>query len=586
MRSRIHAARDAALSAVRAAALLALTLLPGTGAAHEGHDHGEARTPPATAAPRGTSRSDGLELVAIARNGALTVFIDRAATNEPVTDAVVRAETPDGEMPATAAPDGSYRLPAHWSERPGTYEVLFTVTAGEASDIFPVSLTVPEPPPAPVAATPWHAGLAVAHDFRQHLREADPMPALIGGGGFVLGLAAALLLRRRLVPALVLVLVLAALLAGPAALAHEGHDRGAGSAPQVAPRITPQVTPQAAQMAAPGPQDLARRLADGSVFVPKPTQRVLTLRTVVTASAPLRRTTELPGRIIPDPNASGVVQSSVGGRLSPPASGLFPRLGTRVAKGDVLAYVTPPVQAVDVSDMRQRQGELDQQIAIVERRVERFRRLAPSGAVSQVQLEEAQAELKGLQDRRAALDGVRAQPEALAAPVSGVVAEANAVAGKMASPGAVVFQIVDAGRLWVEALSFDAPAGPGEASARLADGRVLALDYMGAGLADRSQAVPVQFAVRGAPPELRIGQFVTVLAATDTEQAGIALPRTSVVRGGNGQSLVYEHTAPERFEPREVRIEPLDAARVRVVSGLGAGKRVVAQGAELLDQVR
>ena len=300
----------------------------------------------------------------------------------------------------------------------------------------------------------------------------------------------------------------------------------------------------------------------------------------------MRRTVELPGRIVPDPSASGVVQSSVGGRLSPPESGTFPRLGTRVRKGEVLAYVTPPVQAVDASDMRQRQGELDQQIAVTERRVERYRKLAPGGAVSQVQLEDAQAELKGLLDRRAALDTIRQQPEALKAPVDGVIAEATAVAGQMASPGVQVFQIVDPTRLWVEALSFDALTGGQHATARLADGRMLRLAYMGAGLADRSQAVPMHFAVEGAPSELRTGQFVTVLAATDAQQKGLALPRMSVVRGGNGQSIVYEHTAPERFEPREVRVEPLDAGQVLVVSGLAAGKRIVTQGAELLNQVR
>ncbi len=101
----------------------------------------------------------------------------------------------------------------------------------------------------------------------------------------------------------------------------------------------------------------------------------------------------------------------------------------------MLATVTPPVQAVDVSDMRQRQGELDQQIAIVERRVERFRKLATSGAVAPDQLDDAVAELNGLHDRRAALDKIRQQPETLVAPVDGVVAQATAVAGQMAAPG-------------------------------------------------------------------------------------------------------------------------------------------------------
>ncbi|MFJ7437798.1 efflux RND transporter periplasmic adaptor subunit [Methylorubrum thiocyanatum] len=565
--------------------LLALGLWAGAptmSAAHEGHDHGnEAAAAPTATAPRGASSTDALELVAIARNGRLVVFLDRVGTNEPVTDAVVQAETPEGPVTAAPMPDGSYALDAHWSLHPGEHEVLFTVTASGATDMFPVTLPVPEAPPATPAsgASAWATGLAAAHDFQRHLKEADPLPLAIGGIGFLLGIAVTLLMRgRRYLPATALVVLVVALAFAPRAFAADGHDHGGGKAS----------TPQTFQMAAPSPggQDLARRQPDGSIFVPKPTQRVLAVRTVVTASDTLRRTVELPGRIVPDPSASGVVQSSVGGRLSPPESGIFPRLGTRVRKGEVLAYVTPPVQAVDVSDMRQRQGELDQQIAILERRVERYRKLAPGGSVSQVQLEDAQAELKGLADRRAALDTIRQQPEALKAPVDGVIAEATAVAGQMASPGVQVFQIVDPGRLWVEALSFDALAGGQDATARLADGRMLRLAYMGAGLADRSQAVPMHFAVEGAPPELRTGQFVSVLAATDAQQKGLALPRMSVVRGNNGQNIVYEHTAPERFEPREVRVEPLDAGQVLVVSGVVPGKRIVTQGAELLNQVR
>ena len=566
-------------------AVLALGLsavAPTISAAHEGHDHGaEAQAAPTTAAPRGSSSTEALELVAIARNGRLVVFLDRAGSNEPVTDAVVEAETPEGPAKALPLPDGSYGFDAHWSEHSGEHDVLFTVTVDGSADLFPVKLTVPEAPPAPpsVGASTWAAGLAAAHDFQRHLKEADPLPLAVGGAGFLLGVAFTLLMRRRrYLPATALVVIVVTLALAPRAFAADGHDHG-GREP-----LAHQGLPMAAPSA--GGQDLARRQPDGTIFVPKPTQRVLAVRTVVTASDTLRRTVELPGRIVPDPSASGVVQSSVGGRLSPPESGIFPRLGTRVRKGEVLAYVTPPVQAVDASDMRQRQGELDQQIAITERRVERYRKLAPGGSVSQVQLEDAQAELKGLLDRRAALDNIRQKPEALEAPVDGVIAEANAVAGQMASPGVQVFQIVDPARLWVEALSFDALAGGQDATARMADGRILRLASMGAGLADRSQAVPMHFAVLGGPPELRTGQFITVLAATDARQEGLALPRTSVVRGGNGQSIVYEHTAPERFEPREVRVEPLDAGRVLVVSGIAPGKRIVSQGAELLNQVR
>jgi RND family efflux transporter MFP subunit len=297
------------------------------------------------------------------------------------------------------------------------------------------------------------------------------------------------------------------------------------------------------------------------------------------------RTIELPGRIIPDPNTSGYVQASVGGRLSAPSGG-FPRLGTPVRTGDVLAYVTPPMQAIDVSDMRQRQGELDQQISIVARRVTRFETLLPGGAVSRVQLDEARLELEGLKERRASLDHIRRQPEALIAPVNGVVAEGTPVAGQMAQPNAVIFQIVDPAQLWVEALSFDPVAGQVAASAIAANGRPLPLSFRGSGLADRNQSIPVHFAVEGETGGLRAGQFVTVMATNGELKEGIAIPRGSLLRSPNGQDMVYVHTRAERFEPRPVRIEPLDGERVLAVAGLEPGQRVVVQGAELLHNVR
>ncbi|MSP30106.1 MAG: HlyD family efflux transporter periplasmic adaptor subunit, partial [Acetobacteraceae bacterium] len=354
---------------------------------------------------------------------------------------------------------------------------------------------------------------------------------------------------------------------GGAAHAHDGDDHGAPATSNPAVR------------------DLAQRLPDGGVFVPKSIQRILAIRTIRIESAPHRVALELPGRIIPDPNASGFVQSSVGGRLSPAPNG-FPRLGTLVRKGDVLAYVTPPLQAIDASDMRQRQGELDQQISIVERRLARYETLVPSGAIARTQLEDTRTELQGLKDRRGFLDKARHEPEELIAPVDGIVAEGTVVAGQIAQSNAVIFHIVDPTRLWVEALSFDLLPGVQSAVARLNNDRNYPLAFRGAGFAGRNQSIPVQFAVEGNVAGLRAGQFVTVLATTDEEKTGFAVPRAALVRNANGQDVVYEHVSAERFEPRPVRVEPLDGDRVFIVTGLSGGKRLVVQGAELLGQVR
>ena len=83
-----------------------------------------------------------------------------------------------------------------------------------------------------------------------------------------------------------------------------------------------------------------------------------------------------------------------------------------------------------------------------------------------------------------------------------------------------------------------------------------------------------------------MGQLLTVLAQTEEVRTGIAVPRTSVVRAGNGVSIVYQHANAERFVPREVRVEPLDGERVLVVAGLEPSVRVVTQGVELLNQIR
>jgi RND family efflux transporter MFP subunit len=537
--------------------VIAALVLIGTGAlhAHEGHDHGAPSAPVnANAAPRGEAATDSFELVAIVQGGELALFIDRFQTNEPVENAKVEVETPSGPVAAAAHAGDAYRLKAPFLSKPGRYDLLVTVTAGDATEILPVSLTVPEARPAPAQNT---------HGWSLPGLTSLLITSLAAFGA---GIGFAAMWRRRTVAAMTVVVVAGLAIGSGHARAHEGEDHSQPAAIQTQ-------------------GDAASRLPDGSIFVPKATQRIFSIRTVQTAAGAYRRTTELPGRIIPDPNASGYVQAATGGRLSAPAGG-FPQLGTMVKEGDVLAYVTPPIQAIDVSDMRQRQGELDQQISIVERRLARYEALAPSGAISRTQLEETRLEMQGLKDRRSALDRSRRDPEALMAPVSGVVADGSAIAGQMAQSNAVIFHIIDPARLWVEALSFAPIAGGQLANAKTGSGQILKLSYKGSGFADRSQSIPVHFSIEDNLSGLRAGQFVTVLVSTEEEKKGIAVPRTALVRSANGQDMIFEHTAAEVFVPRQVRTEPLDGEHVLVQAGIGPGKRIVTQGSELLDHVR
>jgi RND family efflux transporter MFP subunit len=546
-----------ALRALAVTSALFAAIAPAS--AHEGHDHEEQPPVAAGALPRGEADSNAFELVAIARGESLEIYLDRFATNEPVTGAIIEVESPAGPVKAAEGADGTYRLAAPWLAKDGRADLIFTVTAGDATDILPLTI---QTTPATVQGAMQRNAAPGGHISMTSV-------LLVLGGAQAGALLSAIVLRGRR-RAAALVAIFSVLVGARELRAHENHGHEEEKAQLAISTVS---------------GERAQRLPDGAVFVPKTVQRIFALRTLLAENAVHKKVTELPGRIIPDPNASGYVQSAVGGRLSAPPGG-FPRLGTRVKQGDILGYVTPPIAAIDVSDMRQRQGELDQQISIVERRFARYEQLAPSGAISRTQLEDTRLELEGLRDRRASIDKSRREPEALIAPVAGVIAEGSAVAGQIVQPSSVVFNIIDPSRLWVEALSFESLEPSRGARASTYTGKNYDLLYQGTGFADRSQSVPVHFAVTGDTAGLRAGQFLTVLVATDDAKQGLAVPRSSVVRGSNGQDFVYEHISPERFMPRSVRTEPLDGDRVLIVSGFTPGKRIVSQGADLLDHVR
>ncbi|MGL6210205.1 MAG: efflux RND transporter periplasmic adaptor subunit, partial [Paracoccaceae bacterium] len=526
--------------------------------AHEGHDHGAPPTPVSTTiAPRVDASSTTFELIAVYRNNALTIFVDRFTTNEPVTGAQVEVDTPKGTLTAKENPDGSYALPADWAAVGGNFDLIFTVTAGSDLDVLTGTLKLPSTATAAqvVVKTSWLVASAVASGVRDRIAAYDPTLPVIGILAFLAGLFVMRGRNRRSGTAAIGLFI--------AGLALGTEDARA----QVASPGNSAATQSAV--------DLAQRFPDGAIFVPKVSQRIIAIRTVMSKPEEHRRAIALAGRVIPDPSASGSVQTSLTGRLSPPSGG-FPRLGQRVKAGDTLALVQPSLGSADLTNQQQQARELEQQIALVRRRLERLRPIA--NVIARSQIEDAELELKGLQDRRANLDRAPREPERLLAPVDGVIASATASPGQVVEVNAIIFQIVNPDRLWIEALTFDAVAGARNATARLNDGRALKLEYQGTGFADRNQAIPIQFAVAEQTRGLRMGQLLTVLAETEEVKTGIAVPRTSVVRAGNGQMIVFEHSNAERFVPREVRVEPLDGERALVISGLDPGKRIVTQG--------
>ncbi len=330
-----------------------------------------------------------------------------------------------------------------------------------------------------------------------------------------------------------------------------------------------------------GPQ----RQPDGSVFLPKPAQRQIGVRTLVAELKMLPRSIELSGKVVMDPNAGGKVQALLAGRLEPGPNGL-PEPGRSVRKGEILAYVVPSAGAIERSNQVAQLSELRANRALAEKRVARLKEL--SDTVPLKDIEAAESELASLTERVAAVGGGLNMRDTLAAPVSGVISAAHAVSGQVVEARELVFEVIDPARLRIEALAFDASIGADVAAAFVAVGAdKVALRFIGASRALREQALPLIFLAQGPLlSRLAVGQPVNVVVQTRTQVKGVPMPSSALMKNPANQTVVWVKTAPEHFEPRVVTVEPLDGTTVAVTSGLGTGDRVATQGATLINQVR
>jgi len=331
--------------------------------------------------------------------------------------------------------------------------------------------------------------------------------------------------------------------------------------------------------------DQPQRILDGSLFVPKATQHLLAVRTVLTKESQAPRTVQLVGTVIADPNSFGRVQSGHAGRIEAPPGGLA-FVGKRVDKGDLLANLQHHIEAYNKGNLQGEIAELEARIAVQENKLALFSKHPQ--VIPAVKIVEAEGELRALRQKRNELLPTLAEREEIRAPISGIISAGNIVAGQVVDAREILFEIVDPGHFWIEAIAHDprVVSNLGKASAVVSGGVTLPLEFAGAGLALKQQAAPLTFRVTQASPNLSIGQPVTVILQSTVELNGIVLPASSVVRAPSGLWVVWVKTEPERFEPHTVRHEPLDGQRVVVLAGLKPDLRVVTEGATLLNQIR
>lgn len=533
----------------------------------EGHSH-DAPASAVAQSPRVVASSESYQLAGVLRKGRLTLYLDRDADNAPVTAARLTVAVGEKSLEATANPDGSYEIQPGDLFKPGENEALFTINEDGKFDLLAGVLYLPEANSSATANS--SAGL------RSSATSGNAWWPSFAAVAFALVVGVVLGALMRGVRSVAVVLVLGSGMAlaasdnaraGPGHGGEEGHSHGP------------------AETAAAG--DNPRRLPDGSVFLPKETQRLLEVRSRYVQPEETRHAIRFAGRIIADPNRSAIIQSTIDGRAKP-VNGRFPHIGQSVKAGETLALVEPAFAAIDQTNVQQTAGDLDQQIAIASAKIDHVRQLTKDGVYSPERLRYAEVELENLRKRRATLGTSQARAEALIAPIDGVIAVSQTSIGQVVSPKDVMFKIVEPHSFWVEALVFDHVDAEHLNSVRavVSGGVPIDLLFIGTGRTHHQHGTLLHFQVTSHAETLDIGHRVTVLAETGEPLRAIILPRDAVVRAPNGLQVVFQHAEPERFTPKVVRVEPIDGERVVVLAGVEPGDKLVVQAAPLVNQVR
>jgi cobalt-zinc-cadmium efflux system membrane fusion protein len=570
--------------------LTAFALVLATGLSHAGpgahgpngeHLDAPASSAAAAARPRVQAHSDQFELVAELHDTELSILLDRYETNEPVTGAKVEVQIGNLKTVATFHADhGEYsvddaKLLAQLKQ-PGEHALVFTIVSGAESDLLDGTLLQS-------GATKGSSG-GHGHDHDDHAlweRLGVALAVLA-----VLGFAGVWLWRRRAADRRTWSSQTPMLALGAGAVLWS--LMGAGMSPAWAGPGAHGPNGEHLDAPATGVSGSGLgRLPDGSVNVPKMAQRRMAIRTVLAPLTQASATVELPARVVVDPNAGGRVQAVHGGRLEPGPQGL-PFAGQTVQQGHVLAYVRHHAEPFAVGAQQAQLAELRTQRLLAEQRVQRLQAL--EGTVPRKEIEAARAEASSLAERERSIGQSLQAREMLVAPVSGVIAQAQALVGQVVEPRDVLFEVVDPQRLMVEATTADATLAARVAQASVKDQNGVRLALRGSARALRDGVISLMFSATSAqarePLPLVVGQPVTVVAQLKERMEGVVLPAQAVVRNAANEPVVWIKSGAERFVPQPVQLRNLDAATVVITQGLAPDNRVVVQGAPLIAQIR
>ncbi|SNB44767.1 efflux RND transporter periplasmic adaptor subunit [Geobacter sp. DSM 9736] len=299
------------------------------------------------------------------------------------------------------------------------------------------------------------------------------------------------------------------------------------------------------------------------------------------------------GELLPVSNAEAIVSAPLAGIIS--GSKSLPFIGKKVTKGEIVAYIEPPVrQEGGMGQLTAGYAEARNRVALAQKEYDRAKRLYEAKIAPLKRVEEAELTLSSakaaLEPLERAVNSIRGDAGngriAVRAPVGGTVVEINAANGKGVEAGQPILRVVNTGTLWLKANLPAADAG----KAALASGatftitgldgefRPSRLVTVGDMLDPQTRTLPVIFEVPNPGARLKVGMFANVAIRTGEARNALTVPKEALVED-ESRWFVFVQTSGEAFERREVKIGAQDKGHVQVVEGLQPHERVVTKGA-------
>ena len=298
----------------------------------------------------------------------------------------------------------------------------------------------------------------------------------------------------------------------------------------------------------------------------------------------------------------GVVQASLTVGIRPQVDGTLQEVlfteGQDVKRGDVLAEIDPRLFKAALDQARGKKARNDALLGVAEKDLARFKRLALSNAVSQQELDNAQA----------AVDQLKASVAVDEAEIDTVQTKLGYTSIRAPSDGRIGIRSIDPGnlvrvadaqpiavlsRIRPSAVLFTLPARfLDDVRSALTRGpvEVIAFDQDNRRALSSGQLLLVDNAIDKATGTIRLkaifanddeklwpGEFVNARLLIETLSDVLVVPSTAVQRGPQGL-FVWIVTSKDTAEPRPIETGPTVDDLTVITSGVGDGQRVVTDG--------